>query len=129
MSSGSAEYAEFIMDQLGGLRGVVAKRFFGGVALYADAVQFAMIMGSSLYFRVDDETRPKYERMGSTCFSFMKQDRRVDVRRYFLVPVELIEDQERFVPLAKESIVAATAAKQVPKKRAPKKPARVVRKR
>jgi len=120
MSSGSADYAEFVMDQLGGLRGVVSKRFFGGFALYADGVQFALIMGSSLYFLVDDATRPAYERMGSTCFSFMKQDRRIDVRKYFVVPVELIEDQDQLIPLARESIRAATAARQAPKKRARK---------
>jgi DNA transformation protein len=120
MSAGGADYAEFVMDQLGALRGVVSKRFFGGFALYADGVQFALIMGSSLYFLVDDVTRPAYERMGSTCFSFMKQDRRVDVRKYFVVPVELIEDQDQLVALAKESIRTATAAKRSAKKRARK---------
>ena len=62
MTVNSSDYVGFVMDQLASLRGISSGRFFGGVGLSADGIQFAMIMGSSLYFVVDDSSREKYER-------------------------------------------------------------------
>lgn len=117
MSAASSDYVEFVMDQLASLRGVTSGRFFGGTALSSAGTQFAMVMGNSLFFVVDDTTRPKYESMGSSCFSYSARKGRVEVRKYYAVPTDLIEDQEQLVALAKESIHAANAAKQRPTKR------------
>lgn len=111
MSASSDDYAEFVKDQLSSLRGVSTSRFFGGTSLSSDGTQFAMIMGSSLYFVVDDITRPKYEGMGSSCFSYDTKKGRVAVGKYYAVPAELLEDQEQLVSLARESIRVASALK------------------
>lgn len=111
MSAGSDDYAEFVKDQLSSLGGVSTSRFFGGTSLSSEGTQFAMIMGSSLYFVVDDSTRPKYERMGSSCFSYDTKKGRVAVGKYYAVPAELLEDQEQLVSLARESIRVASALK------------------
>lgn len=108
MSTGSSDYVEFVKDQLASLRGVSTSRFFGGIGLSSEGTQFAMIMGSVLYFVVDDSTRPKYERMGSDCFSYSTKKGRVDVRKYYAVPAEVIEEQEQLVALARESIRIAS---------------------
>jgi DNA transformation protein len=76
-----------------------------------------MIMGSSLYFVVDDTTRPRYEKMGSGCFSYDTKKKRVAVKKYYSVPADLIEDQEQLVALAQESIRVARSAKKSPTKR------------
>lgn len=123
MSAASSDYVEFVMDQLASLR-VASGRFFGGTALSSAGTQFAMVMGNSLFFVVDDTTRPKYESMGSSCFSYSARKGRVDVRKYYAVPTDLIEDQEQLVALAKESIQAANAAKQRPTKRSSRSRAR-----
>jgi DNA transformation protein len=70
MTTGNNSYVEFVMDQLASLRGIASGSFFGGVGLTSAGTQFAMIMGNSLYFVVDDTTRPRYEKMGSGCFSY-----------------------------------------------------------
>lgn len=111
MSAGSGDYIEFVKDQLGSLRGVSTSRFFGGTGLSSEGTQFAMIMGGSLYFVVDDRTRPKYERMGSSCFSYDTKKGRVAVGKYYAVPAELLEDQEQLVSLARESIRVANSLK------------------
>jgi DNA transformation protein and related proteins len=110
-------YVAFVMDQLASLRGIASGSFFGGVGLTSGGTQFAMIMGNSLYFVVDDTTRPKYEKMGSSCFSYDTKKKRVAVKKYYSVPADLIEDQEQFVALAKESIRVAGLAKQSPAKK------------
>lgn len=105
------------MDQLAPLRGIATGRFFGGVGLSSAGTQFAMVMESSLYFVVNDATRSRYEKMGSSCFSYSTRKGRVAVRKYYAVPADLIEDQERLVAFAQESIRVAREANQSPTKR------------
>jgi DNA transformation protein len=111
MATGSNHFVEYLLEQLAPLGGALSKSFFGGVALVYGDTQFAMVMGSELYFVVDDVTRTNYERMGSNCFSYATTKGRVAVRKYYTVPAELIEDQDRLVVLALESIRVASALK------------------
>jgi DNA transformation protein and related proteins len=117
MSTSGSGYVEFVKDQLTSLRGVSIGRFFGGIGLSFGGTQFAMIMGSTLYFVVDDSTRLKYERMGSDCFSYSTKKGRVEVRKYYAVPAEVIEEQEQIVALAQESIRIASLSKRSPTSR------------
>ncbi|MEO5737159.1 MAG: TfoX/Sxy family protein [Variovorax sp.] len=100
-------FVDFIVEQLAAMDRVSAGRFFGGVGLSANSVQFAMLMGNSLYFTVDDTTRPKYEQMGSVCFSYGTKKGWVQVKKYFQVPAEVIEDRVALVALAKEAVDVA----------------------
>jgi DNA transformation protein and related proteins len=112
MPESTDEFVEYVMDLLAPVSGLRKARFFGGIGISAGSVQFAMIMEDTLYFVVDDGTRPKYEEMGSSCFSYSTRKRRVDVRRYYEVPGEILEDQERLLALAGESMkIAANSAK------------------
>lgn len=111
MSQASPQFVDFIVDRLSGIDGIARTRFFGGTGLSAHATQFAMVMGGSLYFVVDKDTRPKYEKLGSTCFAYDTKARRVQVRKYFEVPIEIIEDQEALAALARESVLAAQGLK------------------
>jgi DNA transformation protein len=111
MSKGTNEFAGFVADQLASLKGVVSRRFFGGVGMAVGGTQFAMIMGNTLYFVVDAQTRLKYEAMGATCFSYSTKNGRVQVKKYFSVPSEVLEDPQRLIPLAKEAVQVATKLK------------------
>lgn len=99
------------MEQLAAIAGVTSARFFGGIGLSVNSTQFAMIMGSTLYFVVDKLTRPKYEQMGSGCFAYDTKTGRVQVKKYFQVPVDVIEEQEALVSLAREAIHAAHSSR------------------
>jgi DNA transformation protein and related proteins len=111
MTATSSGYVEYILEQLGPLAGVTSGRFFGGTGLSVNSAQFAMVMGNSLYFAVDSATRPKYEQMGSSCFSYNTKNGRVQVKRYFQVPAEALEDQDTLVALATEAIQVALKPK------------------
>ncbi|HET6331403.1 MAG TPA: TfoX/Sxy family protein [Holophagaceae bacterium] len=117
MGANTQDYLEFVKEQLGLLPGLSSKPFFGGVALYAGPVQFAMVMDQTLYFVVDERTRPAYEGMGSRPFGYQTKKGWVDVKKYFEVPGDLLEDTERLQTLAQEAIRAAQAAKANPAKR------------
>jgi|WetSurMetagenome_2_1015567.scaffolds.fasta_scaffold427197_1 DNA transformation protein len=107
----SSDFAEFVKDQLAPVSMLTSGRFFGGIGLSAGGVQFAMVMDHALYFVVSDTTRPKYEHMGSGCFSYATKKGRVDVKKYYEVPAEFLEDQDRLLDLANESIDVARKAK------------------
>jgi DNA transformation protein and related proteins len=107
----SFDFADFVKDQLSPVRTLTSGRFFGGIGLSADGVQFAMVMDHALYFVVSDATRTRYEGMGSGCFSYTTKKGRVDVKKYYEVPAEFLEDQDRLLGLANESIDVARKAK------------------
>ena len=111
MIASSSDYVEYIMEQLAAIAGVTSGRFFGGTGLSVNSAQFAMVMGNSLYFAVDSATRPKYEQMGSSCFSYNTKNGRVQVKRYFQVPADALEDQGTLVALATEAIQVALKSK------------------
>ncbi len=111
MSQGSSQFVEFIVEQLAEVAGITKVRFFGGTGLAAHSTQFAMIMGTSVYFVVDKVTRPKYEKLGSKCFAYDTKVKRVQVRKYFEVPAEIIEDREALVSLAREAVHVAHSLK------------------
>lgn len=113
MTQSSLDYVEFVKEQLASIPGVESGRFFGGVGLSMGGVQFAMLMGNTLYFAVSDATRPHYEQMGSHCFWYTTKKGRVNVKKYYEVPGEILEDQDQLVLLAKESIQIARNAKKV----------------
>jgi DNA transformation protein len=103
--------ATYVLEQLADLRGLSSGRFFSGVGFAYDGVQFGMIIQGTLYFVVDDGTRPKYLQRGSRCFAFDKRDRRVESKRYYSVPADVIDDAEELTAMARESIAIALASR------------------
>lgn len=101
--SASVEYTEYVLEMLEPIGPVRTGRFFGGVGVLSGSVQFAMVMGNSLYFVVDDSTRPKYEQAGMAPFSYITKKGRVQVRKYYELPEEVLTDPEQLRLWANES--------------------------
>jgi DNA transformation protein len=101
--SASTEYTAYVLEMLGPTGPVRTGRFFGGVGILSGSVQFAMIMGNSLYFVVDDSTRPKYERAGMAPFAYTTKKGQVQVRKYFELPEDILTDPEQLRQWVNES--------------------------
>jgi len=108
--SASKEFVGHIRELLSSIGELSDGRFFGGHALKHGGRQFAMIMGNTLYLRVNDETRPEYVAKGSKPFSYLTKARRVEVRTYFAAPDELLESREALLAWARKAIRAAAGA-------------------
>ena len=108
--SASPEFIEYVRELLVPLGTLKDGKFFGGFAFKSGSKQFAMIMGNTLYFCVNDQTRPKYEALGMEPFSYSTKKGRVRVNKYFSVPEELFEDQEQLVEWASEAVRSAYSA-------------------
>jgi len=111
MSANSAEFAEYVMAQLAPIKALSCGRFFAGLGLACDSVQFAMLMGNALFFVVDDSTRGKFEAKGMGCFWYTTKKGRINVKKYYEVPAELLEDPETLQQWARESITIARRLK------------------
>ncbi len=112
----SDEFTVYALEQLEAVGSFKATRFFGGLGLSRGGTQFGFIGGGSLYFVVDDETRPKYEAAGMSCFAYDTKKRRVQVRRYYEVPEDVLSDPDSLREWANESVRVA-ALRPRPKRR------------
>ena len=109
--SADPDFISFIEEQLEPLGPLAAGRFFGGHAFKQDGAQFAMVMGNTLYLRVDDETRPGFREEDSEPFSYTTKRGRVLVDSYYAAPERLMDDPDELVAWAREAIGAARRAK------------------
>ncbi len=60
--SASPEFIEYVKELFEPLGKLKEGMFFGGFAFKSGNKQFAMIMGNTLYFCVNDITRKKYDK-------------------------------------------------------------------
>ena len=106
--SASAEFVAFVkelLEPLGG--GLSSGNFFGGRELRYHGRQFAWIIGSTLYFRVNDDTRPDFEAQGSQPFSYTTKKGEVVVRKFYTAPEMLLDDAEQLLAWSRRAIDAA----------------------
>jgi DNA transformation protein len=85
----SAEFLEYVLDQLELLGGVTSRRLFGGAALYQHGLIFGLVSGEAVYFRTDGSNLADYEAAGSERFDPMPD--RPAKFGYFSVPPDILE--------------------------------------
>ena len=111
--SASEQYTAYVLELLEACGPIHASRFFGGKALSLESVQFAMIMGNTLYFAVDDTTRPRYEQAGMAPFSYSTRKGRIEVRT----------DPDQLRQWARQAVERAAAARRGnPRRKTPASP-------
>jgi DNA transformation protein len=108
----SAEFRDFVLDQLARVPDLRPKRMFGGIGLYSGERFFGIVAADELFLKVDDSNRPAYEAAGSEPFRPVA-DRPVSMS-YWRVPLEVLEDPAELVAWANAAMRAAANA---PKKR------------
>ncbi len=106
----SAEFLEFLKDQLRGLGHVTTRRMFSGAGIYCDGTIFALVLGDTLYFKVDDGNRAAYEAEGLEPFSYEARGRSVTVGAYWRVPERLFDEPEEMVDWARAALAAGRRA-------------------
>src|SRR5215472_1694084 len=104
----SQSYRAFVLEQLGRVSPVTARSMFGGVGIYAEGLFFALITEDRLYFKVDDATRPDFERLEMEPFRPFGED---SAMGYYEVPSDVVEDVVQLAPWMRKAIDVAAAAK------------------
>ena len=88
-------FVDHVMELLDPLEGVAGRAMFGGYGIFHNGDMFALISGSTLYFKVNEENIEQYEKAGLSKFTPMP---------YYEVPEEVMENEETFLEWAEISI-------------------------
>jgi DNA transformation protein len=110
----SADYLQYVLDQLALLGAVSSRRMFGGVGLYCEEFFFGLIDDDTLYLRVDDSNRSEYTARAAAPFR-PYADRPQLSMNYYATPAEVLENAGELANWARRSVEAAIRA---PAKRA-----------
>jgi len=102
-------FQDFILDLLGSLD-PVPRRMFSGVGLFHSGVMFGLLVRDTLYLRVDDATRERFESAGCRPFSYQRGERQVSLSAYYGVPEELLDQQDELLDWVGGAIAAARRA-------------------
>ncbi|OGG96235.1 MAG: hypothetical protein A2508_03910 [Candidatus Lambdaproteobacteria bacterium RIFOXYD12_FULL_49_8] len=104
----SQDFLEFCLDQLDGLEGLVYKRMFGGVGLYAEGWFFGLIAEDRLYLKTDETNRPDFEKLGMG--PFVPFADKAYSMGYHEVAAEILEDSETLFKWSKIALEVAKRA-------------------
>lgn len=101
----SNSYLEYVLERLGTVGAVTARRMFGGVGIYFDIIFFALIDNDTLYFKVNNENRQDYESEQMEPFRPFGEDSYS--MKYYSVPERIIEDNQLLREWMMKAVTAA----------------------
>lgn len=101
----SAGFKALVLDHLRDIEGLVDRAMFGGIGLYCGEAFFGIIAADVLYLQVDETSRKEFERQGMT--PFMPFPGRPPSRRYFAVPMDIVESPLDLAQWARRAIQRA----------------------
>lgn len=111
----SESFLTFVLEQLESVRELSHRRMFGGVGLYAGESFFAVLDNDTLFFKVDDTTRPHYKKHKMPAFAPMPGQAAME--GYYQVPPSVLEDADALGKWAREAIGVSRRAPARKKKR------------
>jgi DNA transformation protein len=116
-----SDYTSYIFDCLTAARvgPVTRERLFGGSGLRIDGELFGVILRSTLYFVVDDQTRPRFVEAGMGPFTYSRKSVQRKIERWYEVPEDVLLDASDLRDWVHEALAAfrRTAKPEKPKRR------------
>lgn len=105
---------DLLRDLFAPLGGVEFRRMFGGRGVFRDGLMIALVAADTLWFKVDDETRPAFEAEGSEPFGYDTRTGRHVLTSYWRAPERLLDEPDAFLETARAAhgtALKAAAAK------------------
>jgi DNA transformation protein len=100
----SADYRDFVLEQLAPLGHITSRRMFGGVGIYANGLFFALIDDDALYLKGDETLKADFEAAGSQAFAPFEDGKTM---AYWTAPAEALDDQEFLLEWSRKSLEVA----------------------
>jgi DNA transformation protein len=101
----SDEYLTYVLDQLGALGEVRARRMFGGAGIYCGRAMFGLVADDVLYLKVDDSNRVDFEEAGAEPFRPFPD--KSEVMSYYEVPADVLESRDELAEWAQKALNVA----------------------
>jgi len=89
----SNEFILHILDLLGTVGNVTARRMFGGYGIYLDNLMFAIVVDDILYLKADSQIQARFQDLGRSSFSYQRQGKNISMS-YYQAPDEALENPE-----------------------------------
>jgi DNA transformation protein len=86
---------------------ITTRPLFGSVGLYRDGQVFGIVWHGALYFKVDGDSRAKYESAGSHALGYVSGGKERALKSYWEVPVEVLDDDDTLRDWAQRAFRAA----------------------
>jgi DNA transformation protein len=103
----SANFAEFLIEQLTPLGRVTMRRMFGKTGVFCNGLMFAMVTDDTLYVRVDNHNRTVFKEADSVApLSYEKSGTTIDLS-FWRVPDRLLDEPEELITWARAALAAA----------------------
>ncbi len=110
---GMSDFQLFVADQLADLGSLLRfKRMFGGWGVYYGKTFWGMVLEGRLYFKTDETSRLSYiiEGMGPFTYQMPHRENVSVMKKYYEIPVRVLEDKETLCLWAERSISIAEEA-------------------
>ena len=110
-------YVEWITEWLSPLGQIATRAMMGGHVVYCNCVTFALVADNTLYLKVDDSTRAKFQALGLKPFRPFPD--KPSAMSYYPAPPEFFEDSDVMLAWGREAVAVGKRA--VAKKSKPAK--------
>ncbi len=121
----SAEYLDFIKEQLSDFGAVTVRRMFGGAGIFSDGLMFALIADETLYLKADGVSQGEFEALNLAPFTYAAKGERKVVMSYWRAPETCLDDRDEMTFWARKAFAAALRgrkpAKALPLQKSPRK--------
>lgn len=104
----SADFRDYVLEQLSGLADLTQRRMFGGIGLYCDGVIFAIIFDDVLYFKAGAANRADFTSRGMGAFRPYKNKPKISTT-YYELPADVLEDPEQCAAWARRCMGSAAS--------------------
>ena len=115
----SAEYLDFIKEQLSGFGPVSVRRMFGGAGIFRDGLMFALIADETLYLKADATSQGEFEALSLPPFTYGAKGGKRTIMSYWRAPEACLDDQSEMTEWARKAYAAALRAQKPVKVRKP----------
>jgi DNA transformation protein len=115
----SAEYLDFIKEQLSGFGPVTVRRMFGGAGVFHDGLMFALIAGETLYLKADAASQAEFQALSLPPFSYGPKGGERAVMSYWRAPEICLDDRDEMTKWAHKAFAAALRAQRPAKSARP----------
>lgn len=122
----SPGFSDYVLELIAGFGKVEIRRMFGGAMLSRGGVGFAILDDDTFFLKADKSLGAELKEQGCKPWSYsVKKDGTVRDIAYWSLPDTAADDPDEAVDLTRRSFAIATqAAKDKPKKKAAKAPAK-----
>jgi DNA transformation protein len=114
------DFGEWVREHLAALGSIEIKRMFGGAAVYANGLIFALLDDGVVWLKADETNAPLLQAAGARQFTYPAKEGKQMTMAYWSLPESAVDDPEEAVDWARQSIDAAL------RKASTKKPRKVM---